>query len=347
MKKRIALILALSLALSLAACGDTDESSKKPKKDTSSSQNDSTYDESSSEAQTEATTTSAPEETTNETTTTQAEPEVKAADYTNILGEWYIDGDAAAAHLDIHSDGSFDSYYASGSLEYSGNIKYLMADLDDGTGDAYYFCFFADSETPLFYILDEGKELTEFTTKGPSLLHFARLKEAEPESDEFTMPEGMPYNYYTTFGAGATSGMDFHVSENGSFEGLYISYTIDEKNNNVVNYSHFAGSFKNAGKDQGGYDTFEVVDVMGIVGIPDKSSAFYNYVNESMTDVSESYGAIGITAGEIFHFYPQGAELDSLPQDFSSHVGFFNDSDDVLTENCLFGESSITILANQ
>ena len=354
MKRKLSPILGMALALSLAACGDTDDesSSKGSEKAESSSVAETTVtEESSSVTQTETTTTTttaAQTTTTTEATTEQPAPEVKTADFTNILGEWYIDGDAAAAHLDIRADGSFDSYYASGSLEYTGEIKYLKADLDDGAGENYYFCFFMDSETPLFYLLDEGKELEEFTTQGPSLLHFARLKEnSKAEEAAFVMPENMPYNYYTTFGAGATSGIDLHINEDGTFEGLYLSYEALGGDKVDIKYSHFAGTLKNAGKDQGGFDMFEITQIKGVPGKPKKSSYFAGYVDETMTDVTKSYGSIGIPEGEKLHLYFQGTDISELPGDFTNHIGGFNESDDVLTEIFLFGEKSISIFVSQ
>ena len=342
MKKALSVALVSALAFALAACSDDGESSSRAAKKADSSSAVETA--TAAPATTTAETTTTASEVTTTTTASATEPVREG--FENLLGEWYIDGDEAAAHLSISADGSFQSFYATGSLEYEGSIKRLKADLGDGVGEAEYFCFFAKGgETPLFYVLDMGSESDEFYTVGGASLHFARAGKAAA----FEMPENMPYNYYTTFGAGG-SGVELHINADGTFEGLYTSPYTDEGGGQVVDFSHFTGVLKNAGKDMGGFECFTVAEVASAPGLPGEGSPFYGRLSEdtmTLTDLSELYGSNSIQQGETIHLYPQGTALDKLPADFTAHIGFFNESDEVLTEYVLYAEGSINIFVSQ
>ena len=342
MKKALSVALVSALALALAACSDDGESSSRAAKKADSSSAVETA--TAAPATTTAETTTTASEVTTTTTASATEPVREG--FENLLGEWYIDGDEAAAHLSISADGSFQSFYATGSLEYEGSIKRLKADLGDGVGEAEYFCFFAKGgETPLFYVLAPENEVEEFYTVGGASLHFARAGKAAA----FEMPENMPYNYYTTFGAGG-SGVELHINADGTFEGLYTSPYTDEGGGQVVDFSHFTGVLKNAGKDMGGFECFTVAEVAAAPGLPGEGSPFYGRLSEdtmTLTDLSELYGSNSIQQGETIHLYPQGTALDKLPADFTAHIGFFNESDEVLTEYALYAEGSINIFVSQ
>lgn len=344
MKKALSIALASALALALAACSDDGESSSRSAKKAESSS--ASVPETTTSASAVTTTSETTTTTASEVTTTTAAAPEPVQGLESLAGDWYIDGDEAAAHLSISADGSFQSFYATGSLEYDGSIKRLKADLGDGVGEAEYFCFFAKGgETPLFYVLDMGSESDEFYTVGGASLHFARAGKAAA----FEMPENMPYNYYTTFGAGG-SGVELHINADGTFEGLYTSPYTDESGKQIVDFSHFTGVLKNAGKDMGGFECFTVAEVTSAPGLPGKDSSFYGKLNEdtmTLTDLSELYGSNSIQQGETVHLYPQGTALDKLPADFTAHIGFFNESDEVLTEYALYAEGSINIFVSQ
>ena len=357
-KRTIIPIISAVLALSLAACGDTEESSSKkataikPSESSSASLQEGSSSEVTTTAAQQETTTTTTTTTTAETTTTPSPEQEPGFDLSSLMGVWYVDGDKSAAKLKISVNGHFESYYASGSLEYEGEIKLQKADLNDGSGECYYYCFYKDGgEAPVFYVpTDAGRNADDFTTKGAVTLHFA-MTAAEPAP--FVCPEGMPFDYSTINTGSASSGTDLHVNSDGTFEGLYISYASGEGAEKTPQYCHFAGSFAESGTGRPLNSEnileyhFKVADVYTIPGIPDKDSAFYGYVDESMTDIGENTQIGCLQKGERVHLYLPGSEHKKLAKEFSEKISEYLGGDEVLSDYCLFGERSQVIFISQ
>ncbi|MBO6141196.1 MAG: hypothetical protein J6O40_05305 [Ruminococcus sp.] len=356
MKKAFIPIISAAFALSLAACGNTEESSSKkataikPSESSSLSlQEGSSSEVTTTAAQQETTTTTT---TTAETTTTPSPEQEPRFDLSSLMGVWYVDGDKSAAKLKISVNGHFESYYASGSLEYEGEIKLQKADLNDGSGECYYYCFYKDGgEAPVFYVpTDAARNADDFTTKGAVTLHFA-MTAAEPAP--FVCPEGMPFDYSTINTGSVSSGTDLHVNSDGTFEGLYISYVSDEDGFKTTQFCHFAGSFAESGtgrplnSDNILEYHFKVADIYTIPGIPDKDSAFFGYVDENMTDIGESASAGLLQNGERVHLYLPGSEHKKLAKEFSEKISEYLGGDEVLSDYYLFGEGSQVIFVSQ
>lgn len=340
MKKTLALALALVMTLSLAACGDDEESSSKKKKAKNSSSS-SAVESSSQEETTTTTTTSAPETTTTtettttETTTTVTEPE-KEYSVSAVVGDWYIEGDPTAAHISVHEDGTFESFLASGSLEYEGTVKAGHYDLDDENGgEGDYFCFATDDKGEssfAFYVPYTDAQAVEFTTSGAVKLHFL------PAQEPFEMPEGMPYNYSAALNK--SNGIDLHIEPNGKFEGLYLDYDLNDKNERVEVFSHFAGFFGPV-KDEGdGIYSMKITNITTIKGTPADTSYFANYVGADAIDVSERFGSLGLLTGDTLYLYPQGTKFDAMPADIVKRIKDAEEKDDMISDYYLCHEEA-------
>jgi len=163
--RRLAGIAAiLSAALLMTGCGEPDDSSDS----VSASTGTTLTTESDTADSTAVTTTAVPKMTTAKTTaaktteakTTEAkttEPATKDEqpyDYAGMAGYWYIDGDPSTASIHIMSNGRFETYYASGTLENNGSIKHEY----DKDLDIYYFMLYSDSGDFIMGFVDDGKK---------------------------------------------------------------------------------------------------------------------------------------------------------------------------------------------
>ena len=336
MKKQIAFILAAALSFSLAACGNTDESSSKGKKDKNS--DSSSISESSSQEETTTTTTTAETTTTTttttaETTTTTVTEPAKEYSIAAIVGDWYIDGDPSTAHLSIHEDGSFESYLATGALEYEGTVTAGEYDLGDMSGKGDYFCLSKnDDENFKFYIPYTDAQAVEFTTVGSVGLHFLPLQEV------FEMPEDMPYNF--TCALNRRTGVDMHIEADGTFEGMLIGYDLDDKNERVEYFSHYVGYFSSPEKQTDGSYTFEIKSIQTVADIPQSTSYYSGYVSEDARDASGVFGCMGLANGQKVQMFTQGTKYKSLPKDFVALVKPNEEKDDMISDVYLWFEDA-------
>ena len=340
MKKTLALILATAMTLSLASCGDADdESSSKKKKsksaDSSSSQIDSSEDESSSQEETTTTTTAATTETTTtteETTTTVTEP-AKEYSISAIVGDWYIDGDPNTAHLSIHEDGSFESYLASGSLEYEGTVTAGKFDLGDMNGEGEYFCLQKNGDPDFaIYIPYTDAQAVEFTTAGSVSLHFL------PKQDSFEMPEGMPFSYSVPLNK--STGIDLRVNTDGSFEGVYMGYGLDDSGKKFEKYSYFVGQFGGLEEQSDGSCTFSIKSIQPVTGGLEKSEAFKDYISDNAVDASDVFRTMGLAEGQQAHLYWQGSKYKDLPRSFVLSVSAGEEKDDMISDTYIWFEDT-------
>ena len=341
MKKLLAFTLALAAVLSLAACGDTDDDSsrKKSKKAKDSSSVSSALDSSSDEETTTTTTTAS--ETTATTTTTAAETTATAAEpekeysIAAIVGDWYIDGDPNTAHLSIHEDGTFESYLATGGLEYKGTVTAGVYDLGDLAEKGEYFCFKNDDRGEssfAFYIPYTESQAVEFTTAGSVSLHFLPLQE------EFELPENMPFSYSCNLNK--SSGIDLLVNADGSFEGLYLGYDLNDKNERVEVFSHFTGQLSSLKDEGNGCYSMMIESIKAIKGVPDESSSFKTYVTSKAMDVSDRFGTIGLFKGDTLYLYQQGTKYDDLPEELVKAVKDNEEKDDMISDIYLYASDA-------
>ena len=339
MKKTLAFALALIMTLSLAACGQTDDSKKKK---SDSSDSSSVTDSSSDESEEETTTTTTTAETTTTTTTTpettttaDTEP-AKEYSIAGIVGDWYIDGDPAAAHISVHEDGTFESFLASGTLEYTGTVTAGVYDLGALGGEGEYFSFTSDDKGEIsvaFFVPYSDAEVVEFTSVGNVSQHFL------PAQEKFDMPEGMPYDYSCPLNK--TNGVDLHISQDGRLEGLFVGYDLNDKNERVVIYSHFAGFLGSLNDEGSGVYSMEITNISTVKGLPNQLSNFYNYVSEEDSmDVSDVYGSIGLFKGEKLYLYPQGTKFDDLPEELTKRIKEQEEKSDKISDIYLYAENA-------
>ena len=185
MKKYIAFITALvSAAALMTACGKDDDSSSEKAATTAASTTSSvievkTTEAGSTEASTEAKTTE--EKTTEEKTTEEKTTEEDASDsgepdtdydFAGLAGYWYIDGDPTTASIHIFPDGSFESFYATGTSENRGVIKREFAeDLNN-----YFFILYDEKNEPIMSFADDGEaEKSDIYMGESGTPHFVKL----------------------------------------------------------------------------------------------------------------------------------------------------------------------------
>lgn len=91
-----------------------------------------------------------------EEATETAEAETETADFSSIDGDWYIDGDPDAAHISVSNTGTFTAYYADGSIENTGYVKYERDEIDDAV--SYWYAFYTDDDELYIIFMDDGTE---------------------------------------------------------------------------------------------------------------------------------------------------------------------------------------------
>ena len=76
-----------------------------------------------------------------------------------LAGTFYIDGDTSAAYVTVAEDGSFTAFYASGTMEQQGYVKYE-------TNDSHHvFVFYTNEGKPYMGFVDtKENKITEFET---------------------------------------------------------------------------------------------------------------------------------------------------------------------------------------
>ena len=333
MKKTIALMLAAALTFSLASCSDDDESSsRKKKKKNKADSSSSLVIDSSSQEETTTTTTTVTETTTTtteETTTTTVTEPAKEYSIAAIVGDWYIDGDPNTAHLSIHEDGSFESYLASGSLEYKGKVTAGKYDLGGMNGEGEYFCLQKDNDPDFaIYIPYTDAQAVEFTTAGSASLHFL------PKEEAFEMPENMPYDY--SGAVSENSGVELHINADGSFEGLYIEYDLNDKQRRVEKFSHFAGQLGGVTVQPNGSAAIKIASVEAVSGRPGKGSVYINRLAQNAEDESAEFGTLGLAAGQQLNLYFQGTKYTDLPDIFVLAVKAAEEKDDMISDTYIW-----------
>ena len=94
----------------------------------------------------------------------QEKEEAASADpLERLSGKFFIDGDAAAASVVIAPDGRFTTYYASGTVEQKGYVRYET----DQSGEKNYhvYVFYTDEGKPYMGFVDSGESrISEFET---------------------------------------------------------------------------------------------------------------------------------------------------------------------------------------
>ena len=182
MKKTIITAIVLSSALMMTGCGhDTDDSSSAGATGTSASTEATASSETSdtsaaSETSTTVVTTAESTQTVETTTATASQTEKAsanaAADFTGIAGYWYIDGDPHTASIHIYADGRFETFYATGSPEDKGQIKY---ELDEDLNN-YYYMFYSDTNGFIMGFADDGEKVKNDIYMGNGgTPHFVKL----------------------------------------------------------------------------------------------------------------------------------------------------------------------------
>lgn len=94
--------------------------------------------------------------------------------FTRLAGNWCVDGDSGAAHLEITEDGRFTAYYASAAMEAGGYI------LHERNGDMaqtdYSYRFYTDDGKLYFEFMDqENDPVDTFETEGEYGQIFIRI----------------------------------------------------------------------------------------------------------------------------------------------------------------------------
>ena len=80
-----------------------------------------------------------------------------------LSGKYYIDGDQTAPRVEITSDGSFTAFYATGTVEQTGYVRY-EADNSD-YGNYFVYVFYTDEGKPYMGFVDSGEnKISEFET---------------------------------------------------------------------------------------------------------------------------------------------------------------------------------------
>ena len=94
--------------------------------------------------------------------------------FARLAGNWCVDGDSGAAHLEITEDGRFTAYYASGAMEAGGYI------LHERNGDMaqtdYSYRFYTDDGKLYFEFMDQETDPVDtFETEGAYGQVFIRI----------------------------------------------------------------------------------------------------------------------------------------------------------------------------
>ena len=80
-----------------------------------------------------------------------------------LSGRFYIDGDTNAACVEILADGSFIAYYASGTEEQKGTVRYETD--DTGEKSFHVYVFYTEEGRPYMGFVDSGEQrISEFET---------------------------------------------------------------------------------------------------------------------------------------------------------------------------------------
>lgn len=89
-----------------------------------------------------------------------------------LSGRFYIDGDSSAASVVIESDGSFTAYYASGTVEQEGYVKY---EADANNPKFYVYVFYTDEGKPYMGFVDSGENKISAFETGNGSYRYARV----------------------------------------------------------------------------------------------------------------------------------------------------------------------------
>lgn len=174
---------ALVTALLLTGCGQISELLPSS---TAETQAETTADAETTAAESIAEDTTAADSETTEAETDTTAPESAAdtettaaaaqqtADFSSIAGYWYIDGDTAAASIHMTADGRFDAYYASGSLENEGTIRYEEEVIEDTTIH-WYMLYGDDGEFFTGFVDDGTAEKTDLYAGNGGEPHYVKL----------------------------------------------------------------------------------------------------------------------------------------------------------------------------
>ena len=94
-----------------------------------------------------------------------------------LAGNWYIDGDRDAAHIEITADGRFTAYYASGAVEQTGYLVHERSD-DPMAQTDYRYQFYTDDGTPYMAFPDlEMEPFHEFYVDNGYSVCYVRIED--------------------------------------------------------------------------------------------------------------------------------------------------------------------------
>lgn len=89
-----------------------------------------------------------------------------------LSGRFYIDGDSSAASVVVKSDGSFTAYYASGTVEREGYVKY---EADANNPKFYVYVFYTDEGKPYMGFVDSGENKISAFETGNGSYRYVRV----------------------------------------------------------------------------------------------------------------------------------------------------------------------------
>ena len=88
-----------------------------------------------------------------------------------LSGLFYIDGDRSAASVAIETDGSFTTYYASGTAEQQGSVRYET----DASG-FHVYVFYTDEGKPYMGFVDSGESKISAFETGNGSYRYVRVE---------------------------------------------------------------------------------------------------------------------------------------------------------------------------
>ena len=185
MKRKYTMLSAAAFvtALLLTGCGMIQElSSQTPGASTDAETQTETAAESETTAEASTAAASGTTEAVSETAAPESAPDTETtaaaeqdpADFSDIAGYWYIDGDTAAASIHMSADGRFEAYYASGYLENEGTIRY-EDEVIEGTTVHWYRLYGDDGEYFTGFVDDGSADKTDLYAGNGAEPHYVKL----------------------------------------------------------------------------------------------------------------------------------------------------------------------------
>ena len=89
-----------------------------------------------------------------------------------LAGTYYIDGDTTAAYVTVSEDGSFAAFYASGTEELRGTVRYQQDDSDSGLN---VYVFYTEEGKPYMGVVDTGENKISGFETGNGSFRYVRV----------------------------------------------------------------------------------------------------------------------------------------------------------------------------